>query len=399
MHLFHGTVRGVIARSSHLDELHRLLRAFPVVVLVGARQVGKSTLARSVAERLGGPATFFDLENPRDLARLEEPMLALESLRGLVVLDEVQRRPDLFPVLRVLADRPRRPARFLVLGSASGALLRQASESLAGRVAYHELPGFSLDEVGLPSQDRLWLRGGFPRAWSARSDAESFRWRDELVRAYVERDLPAAGSKVSPVAMRRFWMMLAHFHGQTWNAAELARSCGADERTVRGYLDVLTSTFMVRQLQPWHENIGKRQVKSPKVYLADSGLLHTLLGLPTRHDLLGHGKAGASWEGFAIAQVIQRLGASPHECFFWGVHTGGELDLLVVRGDRRLGFEVKLTDAPRLTPSMRTSMETLKLERLDVVHAGTETFSLAERVRAVPLAAAGTWAATRRPGR
>ncbi len=375
----------VIERTRHFERLTRLLRQFPVVVLVGARQVGKSTLARAIAERAPGGATYLDLEDPRPLARLDRPMLALEPLRGLVVLDEIQRRPDLYPVLRVLADRPRRPAHFLVLGSASPELLRQTSESLAGRVAHHQLPGFDLSEVGPRATERLWLRGGFPLSFTARSDGESARWRRELVRTFVERDLPGLDVRLPAGAVDRFWRMLAHWHGQVWNAAELARSFGVSEKTVRHYLDVLVATFMIRRLQPWHENLAKRQVKAPKVYVADPGLLHGLLGVVTRADLLAHPKCGASWEGFAISQIARRLEAEPEECFFWALHTGAELDLLVVRGRRRLGFEVKLTDSPRVTPSMRSAMENLTLSRIDVIHAGEETFALGDRIRAVAM--------------
>ena len=374
----------VLPRTEHLEELNRLLRRFPVVALVGARQVGKSTMARALADRAGN-ASIFDLESPRDLARLEQPQMALEPLRGLVVLDEIQRRPDLFPVLRVLADRPRRPARFLVLGSASGGLLKQGSESLAGRIAYHELPGLTLVETGAAQLERLWTRGGFPRAFTARTDAESVRWREELVRAFVERDLPLLGFRLAPQTMQRFWMMLAHYHAQVWNGAELARAFGVTEKTVHHYLDVLASTFMVRRLQPWHENIAKRQVKAPKIYLADSGILHTLLGIASHGDLMGHPKVGASWEGFAIQQLIQRLRATVRECFFWALHTGAELDLLVVQGRHRRGFEVKLTDSPIVTPSMRSALENLRLDTLDVLYAGDEIFPMGERIRAVPV--------------
>ncbi|HZF11998.1 MAG TPA: ATP-binding protein [Thermoanaerobaculia bacterium] len=378
-----------IQRSRHLDALEGLLERFPVVGILGARQVGKTTLARELAARRPDPTTFFDLEDPADLARLGEPMLALRDLRGLVVIDEVQRRPDLYPVLRVLADRPERPARFLVLGSASPERLRQTSESLAGRIFYHELGGFALDEVGAEARDRLWLRGGFPSSFLAESDATSAEWRRGFVRTFLERDLPQLGVAIAPDLLRRFWTMIAHYHGQVWNGAELARSLGVSQPTVRRYLDLLTSALVLRQLQPWFENLGKRQVKSPKVYIADSGLLHTLLNLETREDLEGHPKVGASWEGFALCEVLVRLGARPAESFFWATHAGAELDLLVVRGNRRLGFEFKLTDAPRLTPSMRTALEDLKLDRIDVVHAGEHTFPLGERVRAVGLGRVG----------
>ena len=375
----------MLQRPQHAADVRTLLRTRPVVALLGARQVGKSTLAREVAGTSDGPVTLFDLEDPEDLARLAAPKLALEPLRGLVVLDEIQRRPDLFPVLRVLADRPATPARFLVLGSASPELLRQASESLAGRIAFHEMGGFDLMETGQDQLDELWVRGGFPRAFLATDDEESWRWRGDFVRTYLERDLPNLGFRLVPDVVRRFWTMLAHHHGSTWNAAELGRSLGISEATGRHHLDVLRSTYMVRRLEPWFENLGKRVVKSPKIYLTDSGILHRLLGIRTRYDLLGHPKAGASWEGFAIEAVVRRLGAERDECWFWGLHSGAELDLLVVRGQRRLGFEVKLTDAPRVTPSMRSAMEGLGLESLDVVHSGRATFPLADGIRALSL--------------
>lgn len=375
----------MIPRPRHVGQVIRLLRQFPVVAVLGPRQVGKSTLSRLVAEATSGPSTFFDLEDDAALARLAIPALALAELRGLVVLDEVQRSPDVFRALRVLADRPRRPARFLVLGSASPELLRQSSETLAGRIAHHELGGLCLDEVGARSLDRLWLRGGFPSAFTPRIDAESHRWRAELVRTFVERDLPPLAPRLAPGTMRRFWSMLAHYHGQTWSAAELARAFGVSEKTVKHYADVLVSTFVVRRLSPWHENLAKREVKAPKLYVADPGLLHALLGLRTRAELLGHPKCGASWEGFAIGEAAAWLGAEPAECHFWGLHSGAELDLLVVRGKERHGFEMKLTDAPRVTPSMRSAIEALRLDRLLVLHAGKESFPLDRKIRAVAL--------------
>jgi uncharacterized protein len=375
----------VINRKEHVSEIEKLLQQFPVVALLGARQIGKSTLASLVAKRTQSPVTHFDLEDPRAVARLAEPMLALSPLKGLVILDEVQRRPDLFPALRVLADRPRTPARFLVLGSASPALLRQTSESLAGRIAYHHLSGLDLSEVTARGLDRLWIRGGFPRSFLARTDGEGAKWCGELVRTFVERDLPDLSSRMTPETTARFWQMLAHYHAQVWNAAELARAFGVSEKTVRQYLDVLVGAFVVRRLSPWHENLKKRQIKAPKVYISDTGLLHALLKLRDRDDVLGHPKAGASWEGFCIAQIARRLRAAPDECFFWGVHTGAKLDLLVVRGRSRLGFEVKLTDAPRVTRSMHSALQDLKLDRLDVVHAGRDTFALSDRIRAVSM--------------
>lgn len=373
----------MIERRQEVQTLRRLLERNPVVGIVGARQVGKTTLARSVMAGLSKPTAYFDLENTEDLARLADPLLALKPLKGLVVIDEVQRFPGLFRVLRVLADRVRRPARFLILGSASPELLRQGSESLAGRVIFHELKGFALDEVGLVNRQRLWIRGGFPRAFLARTDAESNEWRRGFIQTFLERDLPQLGINISSVALRRFWTMLAHYHAQTWNSSEFARAFAVADTTVRNYLDVLTAALVVFQLQPWHENISKRQVKAPKVYVADTGILHSLLNLPRLKDLEGHPKVGASWEGFAIGQVIRRLRAKPQECYFWGTHAGSELDLLVISGKLRLGFEIKRTVSPRLTPSMRNAMNDLGLKRLDVIHSGESTFPLGRRIRAV----------------
>jgi uncharacterized protein len=375
----------LLRRAAHERTVAALLRSNPVVALLGARQTGKTTLAREVARGWSGGVHRFDLEDPADLQRLGEPMLALRALRGLVVIDEVQLRPDLFPVLRVLADRPRTPARFLVLGSAAPELLRQTSETLAGRIAFHLLGGFDLAEVGREKAGRLWLRGGFPRSFLARSDTVSFDWRTTLVRTYIERELGQLGVGVPPATLSKFWAMLAHHHGQILNSAELARAFGVSDATVRRYLEVLVGTFLVRRLPPFFENLAKRQVKSPKVYLTDTGILHALLGIHTTLDLARHPKIGASWEGFAIAQIVDRLRARPEECFFWATHAGAELDLLVIRGRRRLGFEIKRTDAPRLTPSMRTALADLSLDELTVVHAGLHAFPMAPRVRALPL--------------
>ena len=377
-----------VRRRHHLRRLTLLLRESPVVALLGARQIGKSTLARQLVAARRGPTTWFDLENPVDLARLADPGLELRPLRGLVVLDEIQRLPEVFPLLRALVDRPRTPARFLVLGSASPDLLRQTSETLAGRVAFHELDGFDLREVS--DLDRLWLHGAFPRSYLARSSAASRRWRDDFVRTFLERDLAALGSSVPSTTLRRFWTMLAHWHGQLWNGSEFARAFGVAHTTVRRYLDLLTSVFVVRQLQPWHENVAKRQVRAPKVYVADSGILHALLGLNTREALVSHPKVGASWEGFAVRQIIHLLAARSDQCFHWSTYSGAELDLLVVAGRRRYGFEVKRTEAPRLTTSMRSAVETLDLQRLDVVHAGQRLYRLAPRVRALPAAQLST---------
>jgi hypothetical protein len=310
-------------------------------------------------------------------------MLALERLRGLVVIDEIQRKPELFPALRVLADRARKPARFLLLGSASPDILRQGSESLAGRISYHILPGLSLAETG--ETDRLWLRGGFPRSYLARSEKESSAWRREFIAAFLERDLPQLGIRTPAATLRRFWNMLAHYHGQIWNSSEFGRSFGVADTTVRGYLDTLTSAFVVRQLQPWTENIKKRQVRSPKVYLEDSGILHYFLGVSGRTELENHPKVGASWEGFALSQVVQCLGARPEEIYFWATHAGAELDLLWIRGRKRFGFEFKRTSSPRMTPSIRAAMEDLNLKKLFVIFPGKEGYALGRGINAVGL--------------
>ena len=373
-----------VTRERHLRHVELLLEEFPVVALLGARQVGKSTLARQLVGSRSGPSAWFDLENPVDLARLADPGLELRPLRGTVVLDEIQRLPEVFPLLRVLADRPGTPARFLVLGSASPALLRQTSETLAGRVAFHELDGFGLDEVD--DLERLWLCGGFPRSYLASSAPASRRWRNGFIQTFLARDVPELGSLIPSTTLHRFWTMLAHWHGRLWNGAELGRAFGVSHTTVRRYLDLLTSVFMVRQLPPWHENIAKRQVRSPKVFINDSGLLHALLGLTTREDVVSHPVVGPSWEGFVVQQVIHLLGARPEHCYHWSTHTGAELDLLILAGHRRYGFEVKRTEAPRLTASMRVAFETLHLERLDVVHAGTQSYRMAPGVRALPAA-------------
>lgn len=375
----------MIERREEIQILRRLLKRHPVVGIVGARQVGKTSLARMLLNDWPGRTQVYDLENPEDLARLGDPMLALKNLTGLVVIDEIQRLPNLFTVLRVLVDRPRSRARFLILGSASPELLRQSSESLAGRIVYRELCGFSLAEVGSSRMDRLWMRGGLPRSFLARSEAESHEWRRSFIGTFLERDLPGFGITISSETMRRFWTMLAHYHGQVWNASEFGRSFGVADTTVRGYLDRLTATLVVRQLQPWHENIAKRHVKSSKVYIADSGLLHALLNQRTRADMEAHPKVGASWEGFVIEQIIRVLGADRSECYFWATHSGAEIDLLVVRGRTRLAFEIKRTVTPRVTPSMRFAISDLQLKRIDVIHAGGSTFTLGNKIRAVAL--------------
>ena len=371
----------LFTRGALESKVRAALGRSPSVALVGPRQVGKTTLARALLDP--GSANYFDLEDPRVEAQLAAPLTALKDLRGLVVIDEVQLAPDLFKVLRVLIDRPASPARFLLLGSASPALLRQSSESLAGRIEVIETAGFTLDEIGAAATQRLWWRGGFPRSFTARGDAASRIWRREFIRAVVERDLPRLGIGAPAPAMFRFWAMLAHYHAQTWNAAEPARSLGVNESTVRRYLDWLTQAFLVRQLQPWFANLGKRQVKAPKVYVRDTGLLHQLLGIADPAALLRHPKSGASWEGFALEQVLRI--AEPDEAWFWATHAGAELDLLMFKNGQRIGVEFKRADAPQLTASMRIALADLELDALYVVYPGDRRYRLADRAEAVPL--------------
>lgn len=371
----------MIARDTILAALRAALERSPVAVLSGPRQCGKTTLARQLLAPEA--VNYFDLEDPVSLARLDEPMTALRPLEGLVVIDEVQRRPDLFPALRLLADRRPNPARFFILGSASGDLLRQTSESLAGRVERIVIGGFSLQEVGAAGCDELWRRGGFPLSYLAASESDSATWRSNFVQTLLERDLPQWGVRVPSTALRRFWTIVAHYHGQAWNAADAARTLDVSEATVRRYLDLLSDAFMVRQLQPWHVNIRKRQVKSPKVYVRDSGVLHTLLGIAAEKDLVSHPKLGFSWEGFVIEQVLR---AEPHDdAFFWATHQGAEIDLIMRRGDRLFGVECKRADAPGMTRSIKTALADLGLERVAVVYPGDRRYPIAEKVEAVPV--------------
>jgi hypothetical protein len=372
----------VIDRKTDLQMVRTALKRSRVAALLGPRQCGKTTLARQLVP--ADSLNYFDLEEAQSLARLAEPDTTLRPLKGLVVIDEIQRRPNLFPLLRVLADRQPLPARFLILGSASPELLRQSSETLAGRIETVPLEGFRLTDLGADALDRHWLRGGFPLAYTARNDADSLVWRRQFLQTFLERDLPQLGVTIPAVALRRFWSMVAHYHGQIWNGAELARALAVSESTVRRYLDLMTGVFLVRQLPPWFENLGKRQVKSPKVYVRDSGLLHALLGLASRRDLEHHPKVGASWEGYAVEEILKAL--NPDDAYYWATHNGAEIDLVLFKNGRRIGVECKRMDAPTLTPSMRIALADLKLDELRVVYPGEKRYPLADRVEVVPLA-------------
>jgi uncharacterized protein len=372
----------VIDRQTDFALIRRALRRSRVVALLGPRQCGKTTLAREFVAP--GSLNYFDLEDPQSLSRLSEPDIALKPLKKLVVIDEIQRRPDLFPLLRVLADRTPLPAQFLILGSASEDLLRQSSETLAGRLETIPLEGFRLADLGASAQGKHWLRGGFPLAYTQRRESDSVNWRRQFLQTFLERDIPQLGIEIPAAALRRFWNMVAHYHGQIWNAAELARALAVNESTVRRYLDLMTGVFMVRQLSPWFENLGKRQVKSPKAYVRDSGLLHSLLGIANQRDLENHPKVGASWEGYAVEEVLKSFQAD--EAYYWATHNGAELDLLLFKNARRIGVECKRADAPALTPSMRVALADLKLDHLYVLYPGDKRYALGKKVEVVPLA-------------
>ena len=372
----------MIERTRDLLPVRRAIKRSRIVALLGPRQSGKTTLARQLVP--ADSLNYFDLEDPPSLARLTAPDIALRPLKGLVVIDEIQRRPDLFPLLRVLADRKPLPARFLILGSASPELLKQSSETLAGRLETVPLEGFRLADLGAGMQTRHWVRGGFPLSFTARTEPDSVAWRRQFLLTFLERDLPQLGVTIPSVALRRFWSMVANYHAQSWNAAELARALAVSESTIRRYLDLMTGVFMVRQLPPWFENLGKRQVKAPKVYVRDTGLLHALLGIANQRDLEHHPKVGASWEGYAVEEILKAL--QPDEAYYWATHNGAELDLLLFVRGRRIGVECKRADAPTITPSMRIAIADLKLDRLHVVYPGATRYQLGKNIDVVPLA-------------
>ena len=371
----------MIKRPSSIEQLSNALRRSPVTALLGPRQCGKTTLARLFGQNR--VATYFDLESRPDQTRLQNPELALSSLKGTVILDEIQSMPELFNVLRVLVDRPKNQARFLILGSASPELMKKASETLAGRVEFVELTGFTLAEIKPKEERKLWLRGGFPRSFLASSDTDSASWREGFIRTFLERDIPQLGISIPAAAMRRFWTMLAHYHGQIWNASELGRAMGFSDKTMRSYLDILSGTFMIRQLMPWHENLSKRQVKAPKIYFRDSGILHQLLSLTDFHALTGHPRVGASWEGFALEQTLNII--ETRQIYFWATYSGAELDLFFLHNGRRYGVEFKYSEAPVATKSIHSALETLKLEHVWIVYPGVEQYPVHEKITVIPL--------------
>lgn len=371
-----------IPRPDSVNRVRSLFNIHPAVALLGPRQCGKTTLARLIADK-ETPSTFFDLENPVDLQRLSSPMQALKDLTGLVVLDEIQRKPDLFELLRVLVDRPQVDCRFLLLVSASLDLVKGVSESLAGRIGFVDLAGFKLFEVGADKRDMLWMRGGFPRSFLAEKESDSINWRDNFIRTFLERDIPQLGLTIPAETLRKFWTMIAHYHANIWNAAEFARSLGTSENTIRRYLDILSGAYMLRILPPWYENLKKRQVKSPKIYIRDSGLLHSFLQIASLADLQGHPKIGSSWEGFALDQVIRYFNS--RDAYFWSTHAGAELDLMLLLKGKRVGFEFKYADAPGTSKSMHIAIEDLNLEQLWIIYPGNKTYQLTEKITVLPL--------------
>jgi predicted AAA+ superfamily ATPase len=364
------------------ETIIKSLKVNPIVALLGARQVGKTTLAREIA-KTHKRVHFFDMEDPVDMVRLENPKSALKDLKGLIIIDEIQRRPEIFPYLRVLADRPKTPARFLILGSSSPHLIKNSSETLAGRISFIEVTPFHLGEV--EELQKLHIRGGYPKSYLARSISESVQWRKDYISTFVERDLLNLGISVPPTNIRRFWNMMAHYHGQTWNGQEIGGSLGLSAPTAKRYLDILEGTFVIRQLKPWFANLSKRQVKSPKIYIRDSGLLHSFLGIQTQSELLGHPKAGASWEGFGIESIIKKYKASNDECYFWATHNEAELDLLITTGTKRIGFEFKFGDAPKLTKSGSIAFKDLALSELHYVYPGKTEYKIDKNIYATPL--------------
>lgn len=368
-------------RPEYEAEISHSMAANPITAILGPRQCGKTTIARKLAA--DNPSVFFDLEDPDDFELLKNSAKQILSQQtGLIVIDEVQRLPELFPLLRVMADQQNADRKFLLLGSASPELMRNSSETLAGRIGFVDLTGFRLDEVGIENLSALWLRGGFPRSYLADDDQQSYQWRQDFIRTFLERDLNLLGFNLSAPMMRRFWMMLAHYHGQIWKASEFARSLGVSEPTVKSWLDILTGAYMVRQIQPWFENLQKRQVKAPKIFIRDSGLLHALLSLPD-HEIQTNPKLGASWEGFTIEQIINRL--KSRDYYYWRTHAGLELDLMVLKNGKRLGFEIKYSETPKVTRSMHQIIDDLKLDQFYIVYQGKHRLALEEKIQLLPV--------------
>jgi uncharacterized protein len=371
----------MIKRRDYLNALKTALSRSRIAAILGPRQCGKTTLAKEYTKN--NPCVFLDLESPSDYAKLENPEMFLSSIPGLIVIDEIQLKPALFPVLRVLADKYPENKRFLILGSASPDLLKNASETLAGRIEFIDLHGFNITETGKKTWKKLWIRGGFPRSFLAESEQDSNAWREGFIRTFLQRDIPQLGINIPAPALRRFWTMLAHSHGQILNSSELAKSMGLSDKTIKSYLDILNATYMVRQLQPWHENIKKRQIKSPKIYLRDSGIFHQLLGIQDFNTLSGHPKIGSSWEGYALEQILfKNPGIEP---YFWGTYSGGEIDLLIIKDGKKIGYEFKYTETPKTSKSMFSALETLSLDEIRIIYPGEETYPVHEHIIAETL--------------
>jgi predicted AAA+ superfamily ATPase len=375
----------LIRRTPEIELLNKLLKNNPIVAILGPRQCGKTTLSRQFSSQWLSDVTVFDLENPRDIQRLADPLLALEEIKGLVIIDEIQRSPDLFPVLRVLADRSRK-TKYLILGSASRDLIKQSSESLAGRISYLEISGFSLKHVGDEKKERLWIRGTFPRSFLASSESASYQWRQDFIATFLERDIPQLGFNIPAKSLGRFWRMLAHYHGQIFNASEIGKSLEVSDHTAQRYLDLLSGTFMVRQLRPWFYNTKKRIIKRPKIYFRDSGILHSLIALEGKNDLFSHPKLGASWEGFALEETTKALQLREDEAYFWGIHSAAEVDLVFEKKGKLYGVELKYSQAPSHTRSMRSALKELSLKHLWIIYPGKDAYPLDRNVTVIPLA-------------
>ena len=377
----------MIERQGYIGRVKKAISRSPITALLGPRQCGKTTLARMICEHQ--PSTYFDLESQTDLRRLTNPEMILSSLSGLVVIDEIQTKPDLFAALRIVVDKPENKCRFLILGSASPHIIKNVSETLAGRVEFVDMAGFDLTEINGNKWKQLWTRGGFPRSFLAHDDQDSFAWREGFIRTFLQRDIPQFGINIPAPSMRRFWTMLAHYHGQVWNASRISSALGINDKTVRSYLDILSETYMIHQLQPWHENIKKRQVKSPKIYFRDTGVLHGLLDLRDFHAVTGHPQVGASWEGFSMEQIIRTI--NPSQVYYWATYSGAELDMLMIVNGKRYGMEFKFSEAPDKTKSMSVAIESLKLDKLLIVYPGKKSWPVSETISVCPMDKVGEY--------